>query len=1174
MQTTVDATTPRTSTILAGNIHCASCVTYIYGLLAPYSHAIRDIEVSVVTGEVHIVHDQTISVGEICKLLEDGAFEVHSATSKIVGAATGEEYRTHQSNSRPLWAQILGSYSSDPRCLELPRKRKHKENCEVCKKEAEADKIMKAQDDKMQNVDMEQVGELQNPERINSSARYKRKAILSIGGMTCASCTGSIEAGLRELPFIHSIEVALMTNSATVVYDGAENLNDIEQAVEDIGFDCTIESDGAIQEASKEKQSDDQSRTIVLRIDGMYCKHCPWKITSGLDKVYGSTIKMDSTFGLSSPLLHVSYKPEIPHFTIRSIVNTIIDIDPAFKTSLYRPAPEERSQEMQRRESYRLLLRILFTFSIAIPTFLIGVAWMSLVPASNSVRRFFEEPTWAGSVARRDWALLILATPVMFYGADVFHTRALKEIRSLWRRSSRVPILRRFYRFGSMNLLVSAGTSVAYFSSIAILIIAGTSRSEGMMSHSQTYFDTVVFLTFFILIGRWLEAYSKAKTGNAVALLGGLKPSEALLIESDLRPTSIATSVSGNIEKHITDPGKQVITPIDAFLLEAGDVVSVRHGTSPPADGVVVSGSTQFNESSLTGEARPIQKHKGDEVFAGSINIGSVIEVRVTDVGNTSMLDQIVSVVREGQTKRAPVERVVDVVTAYFVPIITALAILTWLIWLTLGETGALDIKYLRSTQQGGWPFWSLEFAIAVFVVACPCGIGLAAPTALFVGSGLAAKHGILARGGGEAFQEASSVDAVVFDKTGTLTVGGDLTVTDHEVLVKDEEVALAWLFAKALEEASTHPLARAILRLSSSQSPDDTLSTMEITEKAGKGLQSKVSSSRGEYEAALGSEAFIQSLLPSDDNDYFADATTSKWKAQAKSVAVLAIRSCSESVWRVAIMFAIADPIRPSTIPTLQALENRNIPVYMLTGDNPITAAAVATTIGIPSHHVFAGVLPVEKAEKIKWLQSNVPKRTPPSIISKWLPTRLSSSTLKARSRNSSQRREKATIAFLGDGINDAPALTAASVSIALAHPSASDIALTSSSFILLSSPSSSPPPPSSNPTTHNIEGANTPTTDHLSTLLTLLTLSTRIFNRVKLNFAWAVVYNAILVPVAAGVLFRVREEGWRLGPVWGSAAMAASSVSVVLSSLALRWESWGQLGGWRGKGKGKGGR
>ena len=700
-----------------------------------------------------------------------------------------------------------------------------------------------------------------------------------------------------------------------------------------------------------------------------------------------------------------------------------------------------------------------------------------------------------------------------------------------------------------MNLLVSAGTSIAYFASVAVLAINASTSSKSSGSNSS-YFDSVVFLTLFILVGRYLESYSKAKTSNAVGLLGNLRPREAMLVTSSQESIPTGASSSDSSEEQRVSASLTNVERIDVNLLEVGDVAIVPHGSSPPADGIIQDGSTSFNESSLTGEARAVAKCKGDSVFAGAINVGEAVTIRVTDVTGSSMLDQIVAVVREGQTKRAPVERVVDTVTGYFVPVITALAIVTWVVWLALGELGSLSHSYLDD-QQGGWAFWSLEFAIAVFVVACPCGIGLAAPTALFVGSGLAASHGILVRGGGEAFQEASNVDTVVFDKTGTLTEGGDLKVTDLEMFAGHEEARIAWAITKALEETSSHPMARAILALACTQISQETRVFNGLSEEPGRGMRGTfLSSGVSEdsdsevYEAALGSEAFISSLNTDPLNsNYYATTTLARWKSESKSVAVLAMRrilnpndslettvSPQKSIpWTVSAIFAISDPVRPSASPTITALQSKGIPVYMLTGDNQTTASAVASTLSIPQDHVFADVLPTEKASKIRWLQEHGPRRQ--NAASSWF-FRKFHSKKRSEEKQTEEEQRRAIVAFIGDGINDAPALAIADVSISLSC--ASDIAMHSSSFILLSS--------------------------SLDSVVVLFELSKRVFRRVKINFGWAGIYNAVLLPVAAGVLFKVKKEGWRLGPVWGSAAMAASSLCVVASSAALRWEAgWG---------------
>lgn len=1272
----------RTTTILVNNIHCASCVSYIEDVFASFGPAVRRVEVSMLSHEVRILHDNLLSASQICRALLEAAFEVCSATTVDATGAKIQELVFAKENNGWLeramnrWTSDSEAYSlSHFNCVQLSDKNlqlSHLANCAACREEESSRKGLspipaKSAIGSLKEVDVDspQIEEY-NQHRIDPSHREinrsecdlsstwdgsdtERKphdvehnrlyqddlrvyiggmtsesdarlvahvleklptiqnvnislqtgqatltytgderlldqivdavskigfegsivqhsrgamdtqerqtqesqlvslpfeAVLLVGGMTCASCTAAVTSGLSELPFVENVNVNLLTNSAVVKFTGEKHLPSIVQAVEDLGYECSVErcSMETVPGAETVENTGPQERRITLAIDGMFCKHCPSHIVDAVKSRYPGLVRIEKSPSIIDPTMSISYVPTPPDFTIRDIVAVVDSVNDLLRTKVDHPVPtEQRAQEMKIREQRRLLKRLLLCFITAIPTFLIGVLWMSLVPSSDKVRMFMEQPIGSGKASRSEWALFVLATPVMFLAADVFHIRALKEIRALWRRSSTVPILRRFYRFGSMNLLMSAGTSVAYFSSLALLI-AGATAKQDSKSQSTTYFDTVVFLTLFILGGRYLEAYSKSKTGNAVAMLGKLRPEKAILAANAAAKAAVPRALDEK-EAQLDLQVDRMNTQVDTDFLEIGDIVIVPHGSSPPADGEVVTGRAKFDESSLTGESRAVAKAPGDKVYSGTVNVGEPTEIRITELGGTSMLDQIISVVREGQTKRAPVERVVDRVTGYFVPIITALAILTFLIWFALGQSGALSRSYLGS-QQGGWGFWSLEFAIAVFVVACPCGIGLAAPTALFVGIGLAAKHGILVRGGGEAFQEASNVDIVVFDKTGTLTEGGDLRVTDHEMLSKGDEADVAWTVTRHLEENSSHPIARALLQLSSTH-PARHVHSSSITEEAGLGIRgtfdlSTLSSGETErFEAALGSESMISSLdqPPSDFPNYFTTNLLSLWKSQSKSVALLAIRRLdssssaepARSPWKLAALFAIADSIRPSAQPTIAALQSCGISVYMLTGDNPTTAAAVATSLSIPLSNVFAGVLPTEKASKIQYLRSHGPhrKRSRRStlissiLVHRWFSRRRPSS------HPDPLQNKPAIVAFIGDGINDAPALTAASVSISVS--SASDIALSASHFILLGS--------------------------SLESVLTLLHLSARVFRRVRLNFAWAVAYNALLVPVAAGVLFRVKEGGWRLGPVWGSAAMALSSLSVVASSLALRW-------------------
>ncbi|KAI9688115.1 MAG: hypothetical protein M1822_001621 [Bathelium mastoideum] len=959
---------------------------------------------------------------------------------------------------------------------------------------------------------------LEHIQDLNPEAKAKResrqvqvdvwKATYAIGGMTCSACTSAITGAVESLSFVQSVDINLIQNSGTIVFAGRHHLDDITEAIEDCGFDATL--DAVI--TFDQREDDDIERTIQISVAGMHCTHCPSRVVGALNtKTKEVALQLEHPLTLEDPILKLKYMPQPPNFTIRNIVSVIQDVDPRFEVSIYHPPTiEERSKITLAKHKRAILMRLLLSLIMAIPTFVIGVVVMSLLNENNPIRMFMMRP-WAAGVSRTEWSLFILSTPVYFFAADTYHKKAIKEIRALWRRGSRTPILRRFYRFGSMNTLISLGTSVAFFSSIVNLAITA---SSGISSSGDSYyFDSVVFLTMFLLIGRFLEAYSKAKTGNAVESLGKLRPNEAILV----------------------DTTKAQDRTISVDVLEVGDVVRVPNGSSPPFDGIVLQGEASFDEASLTGESRPVTKTVGDTVYSGTVNKSGPITVGISSIAGTSMLDQIIQVVREGQARRAPVERAADLITGHFAPFVVLVGIVTWVVWMSLGMSGVLPPDY-KDSSAGGWSFWALRFAIAVFVIACPCGIGLAGPTSVFVGSGLAARHGILVKGGGEAFQEASSLDCVVFDKTGTLTQGDKPTVTDYKfVFSSDEQAVLA--MAKLLESNSSHPVANAIVSFCASRQDSrtiDGIQTVEIDEVAGKGM-------RGTFKANMISSQPVSVILGNEklmtDNKVNMSLselqTIEAWKTQGKSIALMAISAHSTasekqlmgSTYSLSTMYAIADPIRPEASSIVSALQSRNVDVWMLSGDNPTTARAVGALVGIPSDNVIAGVLPDQKAEKIRWLQDYLSKPIRPNPLIRLLRTVFCRG---ARSFTHLARR-KATVAMVGDGINDAPALTTADIGIAIG--SGSDVALSSASFVLVNS--------------------------SLCALLTLIDLSRLVFRRVWFNFGWALVYNCVAMPVAAGALYPLKTSGGthvRLDPVWASLAMALSSVSVVCSSLALR--------------------
>jgi heavy metal translocating P-type ATPase len=906
------------------------------------------------------------------------------------------------------------------------------------------------------------------------------RATLAVGGMTCASCANTITKEMKKNDWVKDVTVNLLTNSATVDFEGRDNADKLVDAIEDLGFEATLDTVTNLAQAVAE----DHERTVEIRIDGLYCEHCPDRVTKSLAG-FQRQLEVVTPPTRQRPIIKLTYIPDAPSFTVRTILAAIEASDPGFTAAIYHPPSlEERSKQIQRKHRLQILYRVIFAGIVCIPSFIIGILYMSILPHDTPSKHFLMKP-WTSGINRAQISLFIMATPVYFFAADLFHRRAVKEIATLWRPGSRVPILQRFYRFGSMNTLMSLGTTIAYISSVSQMIAAAVYQPEEI-NDSNFYFDSVVFLTFFLMLGRLIESYSKSRTGDAIEQLGKLRPTTATLVEG-----------------YGTEKEEDVVVKAD--LLDFGDVVRVTHGASPPADGTVIRGETNFDESSLTGESRLVKKVPGDEVFSGTVNKSASVLVCITGAAGSSLLDQIVTVVREGQTKRAPIEQVADILTSYFVPAVTLIAVLTWIIWLSLGLGGIIPGHYLDVTS-GGWVAFSLQFAISCFVVACPCGLALAAPTAIFVGSGLAAKHGILAKGGGEAFEKASRIDCVVFDKTGTLTEGGEPSITDSEIYAENDTQKDAVLAAlKAVEENSSHPIAKAIVAFCAAHTT--TKATIDgLQEVPGKGMKATShhpSDPSSSFDLAVGNESFM-----SDFSVAIAPSTLDilqRWKSEAKSVALIATRPVDSPKWTLSAALSISDPIRPEAPRIIRALHARGTSVWMLSGDNPTTAAAVAAQLGIRSDQVIAGVLPTGKAEKIKYLQT----------------------TLKAGKDETSTRR--AMVAMVGDGINDSPALATADVGVAIG--SGADVAISSADFVLVKS--------------------------DLRSVVDLLDLSKVVFRRIKFNFGWAVVYNCVALPVAAGAFYPIvtgSGQHVRLDPVWAALAMALSSISVVLSSLALR--------------------
>ncbi|KAI3403007.2 hypothetical protein KGF56_004260 [Candida oxycetoniae] len=935
-----------------------------------------------------------------------------------------------------------------------------------------------------------------------------------IGGMTCAACANSINAAVKELPFILECGINVVTKNAQFVLEDDnrhQNLKKLQETVEDCGFDFEILTNEKINYTSSKQKP----RTINIKIDGMFCNRCPDLISDYLCHYGDAAVVINDPVTLKHPVIEFTYVPS-RDITVRKFIHdlnhlkddgngsyTIDDEKPGtFTCEVVKPiSVDEHAKKLAQRELMSLAIRLGLATLFAIPTFIFGIVAMSLLPKSHRFRMWVEDPIWVGNVSRNTWILFILATPVYFFAADSFHRKAILEVKSLWFHKN--SFKQRIFKFGSMNLLMCLGTSVAYFASIALLALSAKQEPETHHGFHTTYFDAVVFLTFFLLIGKLLQSYSKAKTADAVSQLSSLKQTEATLVEQTAAAATAADDDDGDNWKFTNDQ------KVNLELLEIGDYIKIGSGESPPVDCVIVQGESKFDESALTGESTPVHHIEGHQIFSGTVNIGSnSVIAKVTSLESDSLLSQIVNTVRDGQLRKAPMERTADLITGYFVPTIVFLAIITWIIWLALGHSGALPQSYL-DIDIGGWTVWSLDFAIAVFVIACPCGIGLAAPTALFVGSGLAAKYGILAKGGGVAFQDGANTNVVCFDKTGTLT-SGQLSVTNYSFVVEGDSVMrqFALQLARDLEVASAHPLAKAIKSFVDHLCLNNGVQLLankipQVETIAGKGLKGKIVYEENEedwarykpIEAILGNEKLFEEYNVSITDTQ--KQLLTRWKTECKSVILVAIRCSSDVNFHLILMMAARDQIRPETGKVISYLHSHNIETWMITGDNKLTADAIASEIGITN--VVSEVLPDEKEAQIKRVR---------------------------QIKDSENQKRKCVIAMVGDGINDAPALASADVGIALS--SGADLAVTSSDFILLNK------------------------AHPLISLVTLLDLSRCVFNRVKFNFGWSLVYNMIGIPIAAGVIYPYRNS--RLDPVWASAAMALSSVSVVLSSLALR--------------------
>ena len=622
---------------------------------------------------------------------------------------------------------------------------------------------------------------------------------------------------------------------------------------------------------------------------------------------------------------------------------------------------------------------------------------------------------WIPSFLNSFFVLWVLGTPVQFWIGWQFYKGAWGAFR---------------HRNADMNTLIAVGTSAAYLYSVAATLFPSLFESGGLKP--EVYFDTSAIIIVLILLGRLLEARAKGQTSEAIKKLIGLRPKTA----------------------RVKRDGKEIDIPVEEVLI--GDVVIIRPGEKIPVDGIITDGKSSVDESMITGESMPVKKEKGDEVIGATINKTGSFQFRATKVGKDTALAQIIKLVQDAQGSKAPIQRLADVIAGYFVPIVISIAIATFVVWFNFGPSPALTFALLNF--------------VAVMIIACPCALGLATPTAVMVGTGKGAENGVLIKGG-ESLETAHKLDTVVFDKTGTLTKG-EPEVTDIIPFnsYSEEEVLK---FAASAEKVSEHPLGEAVIK-KATETKIGLQDPKNFRAIEGHGIEAEVENVNvllGNAKLLRDRNIEIKDLI--EKAEYFAK--------DGKTPIYIALNGHAAGV------IAVADTLKETSIQSVEKLKKLGLEVIMLTGDNRKTAQAMARKVGID--RVLAEVLPEDKVHEIKKLQSEGKK-----------------------------------VAMVGDGINDAPALAQADVGIAIG--SGTDVAMEASDITLIKG---------------DLQG-----------VVSAIELSKRTIRVIKQNLFWAFFYNTAGIPIAAGILYPF--FGVLLNPIFASAAMAFSSVSVVSNSLRLR--------------------
>lgn len=785
----------------------------------------------------------------------------------------------------------------------------------------------------------------------------------SIRGMTCASCSARIEKMLRKLPGIREVRINLGNEFADVDFNPKEvSAEDIRNTVIKTGYEPEIHKEQFL-------------------VEGMTCAACVARVEKVLRRIPSV---LDVAVNLADNKATVTSLGKTPRSELFAVIRKAGYEPRILKKN--ETGNAERSLISDRKELRHALIALILSAPLALPMLLMpfGIHWMP-----------------------NGWVQMILAAFVQFWLGARFYKAGWKALKS---------------GSGNMDLLVSMGTSAAFFFSVYQLFSSSSPQHE-----PQLYFEASAVVIALVLLGKYLEARAKKRTAEALQALAALHP-----------PT--ASVIRNGIEQEI--PSDNVVV---------GDIVVIRAGKKIPVDGIILEGRSEIDESLITGESLPVSRDPGQKVVTGSINGTGFIKVETTATGDQTTLAKIIQLVEGAQSSKAPIQRMVDQVAAIFVPVVLVIALITFIAtWLLQGSVET-----------------ALIHAVAVMVIACPCALGLATPTAIMAGTGVAARHGILIKDA-ETLERANAIKAVAFDKTGTLTLGKPELI-EFKTLQDNGNDTDSLKIALALQKGSEHPLAHAVMQAAEQQNIETDMAE-DVQTVPGRGITGMVKG----VSYALGNQLYME--------ECGFDPVQLKEKAAsfAHPEATLSFLAALSPQPYLSGIFFFADAPRPSAHKAITYLNTNGVSTVMITGDSEEAALSVARSIGI--QHYRANVLPEDKVETIKKLQKDFTH-----------------------------------VAMVGDGINDAPALAAADLGIAMG--TGTDAAIAASGITLMRS-------------------------DPLA-VIDALDIAHQTQRKIRQNLFWAFIYNCLGIPLAA--------FGF-LSPTLAGAAMAFSSVSVVTNALTLR--------------------